>query len=104
MIVWGGFSCLACVNAPLQTGARYNPGTDTWTPTATAGAPSVRAYHTAVWTGSKMIVWGGYDDAANALFPSGGVYDPATDGWAPPILSVHLCQPGVIARCGLALK
>ena len=83
MIVWGGFSCVACVNLPLQTGARYNPGTDTWTPTATAGAPSARANHTAVWTGSKMIVWGGYDDAANALFASGGVYDPATDGWAP---------------------
>ena len=83
MIVWGGFSCVACFGAQLQTGARYNPGTDTWTPTATAGAPSARANHTAVWTGSKMIVWGGYDDAAAALFASGGMYDPATDGWAP---------------------
>ena len=31
---------------------------DFWTPTATtAGVPSGRSYHTAVWTGSKMIVW-----------------------------------------------
>jgi len=30
---------------------------DTWT--ATAGAPSARSNHTAVWTGSEMIVWGG---------------------------------------------
>src|SRR5215211_1058124 len=32
---------------------------DTWTPTA--GAPSARIIHTAVWTGSEMIIWGGYD-------------------------------------------
>ena len=86
MIVWGGFSCVACANAQLDTGARYNPVSDTWTPTATVGAPSARANHTAVWSGSKMIVWGGNNDAAPgppALFASGGVYDPTTDGWAP---------------------
>ena len=32
---------------------------DTWTRTSTANAPSGRAGHTAVWTGSEMIVWGG---------------------------------------------
>ena len=32
---------------------------NTWTATSTAGAPAARAYHTAVWTGSEMIVWGG---------------------------------------------
>ena len=32
---------------------------DTWTPTSTTNAPSGREYHTAVWTGSEMIVWGG---------------------------------------------
>ena len=26
----------------------------------TTGAPAARGYHTAVWTGSEMIVWGGY--------------------------------------------
>lgn len=86
MIVWGGFSCTACANAELGTGARYNPVTDTWTPTSTTGAPSARANHTAIWTGSKMIVWGGNNDVAPgppALFASGGMYDPATDGWTP---------------------
>ena len=33
---------------------------DTWTATSTANAPSGRDGHTAVWTGSEMIVWGGY--------------------------------------------
>ena len=57
MIVWGGFS-----DPPptwLNTGSRYNPGTDSWTATTTTNAPSARAGHTAVWTGSQMIVWGG---------------------------------------------
>ena len=32
---------------------------DTWTAASTANAPEGRDLHTAVWTGSEMIVWGG---------------------------------------------
>src|SRR5438132_10910383 len=35
---------------------------DTWTATSTTDAPSARFFHTAVWTGSEMIIWGGQDD------------------------------------------
>ena len=35
--------------------------------------------HTAVWTGSEMIVWGGYD-GGNVL-NTGGRYNPSTDSW-----------------------
>jgi hypothetical protein len=31
---------------------------DTWAPTSLTNAPGGREYHTAVWTGSEMIVWG----------------------------------------------
>src|SRR5213076_577838 len=35
---------------------------DTWTATSTGtNAPAARELHTAVWTGSEMIVWGGTD-------------------------------------------
>ncbi len=34
---------------------------DTWTATSTTNAPTGRSGHTAVWTGSEMIVWGGID-------------------------------------------
>src|SRR5437868_12188077 len=34
---------------------------DTWTATSTTNAPSPRAFHSAVWTGTEMIIWGGYD-------------------------------------------
>ena len=40
--------------------------------------PDPRDSHTAVWTGSQMIVWGG-----SSSFNSGGRYDPATDSWMP---------------------
>ena len=32
---------------------------DSWTATSTINAPAGRDIHTAVWTGSEMIVWGG---------------------------------------------
>jgi len=52
---------------------------NTWTPTTIANAPAPRASHTAVWTGSEMIVWGGYNGAS---INTGGRYDPSTDSWA----------------------
>jgi N-acetylneuraminic acid mutarotase len=93
MIVWGGWvisippppdgsdGLVFNTAAPLDTGGVYDPATDTWTTTSTVGAPSPRVYHTGVWTGSKMIVWGGQDLFAN--LNTGGVYDPAADSWRP---------------------
>jgi hypothetical protein len=45
----------------LNTGGRYNPGTNSWTATSITGATTGRWFPTAVWTGSEMIVWGGRD-------------------------------------------
>ena len=77
MIVWGGVSAGGFEN----TGGLYDPTTDTWQPTTTAGAPSPRYSCAAVWTGAKLIVWGGLD--ATSLANTGGIYDPATDSWQP---------------------
>ena len=91
MIVWGGVGAgtLAFRDYTIyvDTGGRYNPSTDSWTATSTTGAPDPRAYHTAVWSGSEMIVWGGHsDDSASGgsnstLFNTGGRYNPSTDSW-----------------------
>jgi len=51
---------------------------DLWEPTTTVNAPAARSLNTAVWTGTEMIVWGGYD--GNDL-NTGGRYNPATDNW-----------------------
>jgi len=52
---------------------------DTWTGTSVTNAPSGRDVHTAIWTGSEMIVWGG-GNSSGAL-NTGGRYNPTTDGW-----------------------
>src|SRR6266481_1354105 len=52
---------------------------DTWRATTLTNAPTARYEHTAVWTGSEMIVWGGTNDAVD--FNTGGRYDPSTDSW-----------------------
>jgi hypothetical protein len=53
--------------------------TDSWIATSITNAPSARSNHTAVWTGSEMIVWGGR--ASSNLFSTGGRYNPGTDSW-----------------------
>jgi len=41
--------------------SEIGPARDAWRPTTTTGAPTGgRSDHTAVWTGTKMIVWGGF--------------------------------------------
>jgi N-acetylneuraminic acid mutarotase len=76
MIVWGGSDG---TNA-LGSGARYDPAADSWTPVATAGAPSPRYYHVSVWSvGYGMLVWGGHDGTTR--FGDGARYVPDTDSW-----------------------
>ena len=82
MVVWGGFDGASPVQeGVLETGGRYDPGSDTWTPTSRDQGPSAREDHTAVWTGSHMIVWGGVDRVRRTN--TGGRYDPVTDSWTP---------------------
>ncbi|MEE8412185.1 MAG: hypothetical protein V3S47_06750 [Acidobacteriota bacterium] len=81
MIVWGGCVDHDC-SAHGATGGRYDPGTDTWTATATSGAPQARSQHTAVWSGSEMIVWGGcFSGECQIETNTGGRYDPVSDSW-----------------------
>jgi N-acetylneuraminic acid mutarotase len=75
MIIWGG-TCGRQCGVDYNTGGRYNPVTDNWIPTSTSNAPSARNSHTAVWTGSEMIVWGG-----EILLNTGGRYTPNADSW-----------------------
>src|SRR5207244_12253441 len=54
---------------------------DTWTPINLTGVPDGRVLHTAVWTGSEMIVWGGDNCFASWHVNTGGRYSPNTDSW-----------------------
>src|SRR2546421_12588591 len=60
------------------TGGRYNPVTNNWTATSTTNAPDFRYDHTAAWTDSEMVVWGG----ANFLaLNTGGSCKHSTKSW-----------------------
>ena len=84
MIVWGGLGAIGGTVVKFDDGARYNPSANTWTPLSTTNAPVARNAHTAVWTGSKMIVWGGATniDSADPYLNTGGIYDPAANSWS----------------------
>ena len=85
LIIWGGRN--GDYPEPydhLDTGARYDPSTDTWTRMTSLNAPSPRSHHTAVWAGTGMLVWGGTDDTTSGTaFGTGGRYDPVADAWTP---------------------
>lgn len=80
MIVWGGDVQLYPNHFTTYEGAKYNPNENTWVYISNSNAPTARSYHTAVWTGTEIIVWGGYSDSYTPLF-TGGKYNPSTDSW-----------------------
>lgn len=80
MIVWGGAEVGFQV-VLFNDGARYDPVADAWTPMSMTNAPTARYDHTAVWTGTSLIIWGG-----NSFFTAlntGAKYTPATNSWSP---------------------
>jgi N-acetylneuraminic acid mutarotase len=87
VIVWGGMD--DSVDLDFNSGGVYDPFTDSWTATSTAGAPPPRHFHTALWTGSRLLVWGGTQGTLDdeIYLASGGLYDPATGVWTPTTLA-----------------
>lgn len=80
MLVWGGFNETPPNQAqPLNSGGSYDPIANAWTHTSLTNAPVPRYLHTAVWTGSRLIAWGGIN--LSATLDTGGLYDPIADTW-----------------------
>lgn len=51
-----------------------------------AAAPSTfygRHYHSAVWTGTEMVVYGGYSSISPYYMADAAAYNPTTDAWRP---------------------
>ncbi len=77
-IVWGGSSDAGRLGtgAILQVDSQGVP--IGWTPMAVVGAPSPRSGAAAIWTGSRLLVWGGQ---GVSLLGDGASFDPAADRW-----------------------
>lgn len=81
MLIWGGRQQFDS-NSHVGDGALYDPYLNSWSLMATDHAPEPRSQMAAVWTGSEMLVWGGYGDGASA-YNTGGRYNPLTNTWRP---------------------
>ncbi len=67
-----GIQSFVLVTAVIASFLLVSPGSNlAWTAiSTTTGGPTARSLHTAVWTGSDMLVWGGLD--SGGLSDSGG--------------------------------
>jgi hypothetical protein len=89
---------------PPGAGARWNPTTGQWSAMASEGAPAYGYNPAQVWTGDRLLLWGGDGFIiSNSSFgrttipadlPEGGLYDPVTDSWTP----LRFDQPRVRAE------
>ena len=82
--------CLVAVFACFSVAIAYDYGNWGWQQLPSdSNAPSPRAGHVAVWTGSEMIIWGGtYNDYYNGQLASfalgdGAIYNPESGEWRP---------------------
>lgn len=78
MVVAGGIAWDPGLNEYVFSSqyGRYNPATETWT---VAGGAPTGWYRSAVWTGSRLLVWGGSN--AGGMIAAGSRYDPTTNTW-----------------------
>ena len=81
LVVWGG----AGSDGDLNTGAQLifdaNGVAQSWQTMSLVNAPVARSGHTAIWTGSRMIIWGG--SRSGSFLNDGASYDPVSDVWTP---------------------
>jgi hypothetical protein len=83
MILWGGVT----QGSYLNSGARFNPATSTWTALPLTNAPAPRCFHTAVWAGTQMIVWGGINSTNLGGSYYGACYLVSENKWSPTTLT-----------------
>lgn len=84
LIVWGGLGKAGRGVAALDDGALLDLRTRTWRKMAAQGAPAARFSPIVVWTGSRLIVWGGATgNGVDQLAGDGAIYDPGKDRWTP---------------------
>ncbi len=73
MLIWGGYTY----------GARYNPVTDSWPPVTAQNSLNLTE-HTAVWDGTEMLIFGGFD---------GDSYLDTTWSYTPPTVMYIYQKP-----------
>jgi hypothetical protein len=84
LLVWGGASDGRSDATLYADGASYDPATKQWT-TLPVAPISARTQMGWVWTGSSLVVFGGYgsvdSDGTVAPLADGAIYTPSTNSW-----------------------
>jgi hypothetical protein len=85
LIVWGGVDGSALHGFSFSNaGAAYDPASNTWQTLADSPL-SPRAFSSAVWTGTELVIFGGETFLADMLGPkltsTAAAYDPSTNTW-----------------------
>ena len=103
MLVWSGrfYDPDAIVTTEFSDGGSFDPVGNTWTPISAVNAPTPRTDGISVWTGSKMVVWGGVnEDPSQNLteLRDGGIYTPGTNSWTTTTLTgAPVAREGAVA-------
>jgi hypothetical protein len=80
LIVWGGYVFDGSGNkTPRDGGFTFDAASSTWTELP-ASPLDARAAAGSVWTGSELVIWGGWD-GGTGVFGDGAAYDPVTRAW-----------------------
>jgi hypothetical protein len=71
----------------ISDGAAYDPRANKWRVLAESNLDP-RGWHSAVWTGKEMLVWGGVTEPRSDCYDCGygedaSAYDPTNDSWRP---------------------
>ncbi|HYT39151.1 MAG TPA: kelch repeat-containing protein, partial [Acidimicrobiia bacterium] len=96
LVVWGGATVPPADAAPpsgdsadapsasvmLADGSAYVPALDRWVPVAAAPIPA-RSGAESVWTGTRLVISGGYHEGDDDDRTDGAAFDPASGAWAP---------------------
>ncbi len=78
LFIWGGRgSAGALGDGATLVFAGSSPSF--WNSLSTLSAPNARQNHTAVWTGTKMLIWGGRN--SSGALNDGAAYSPTTGTW-----------------------
>jgi len=79
LVVWGGQGALGELNtgASLPLTGGITPGA--WSAMSPTGAPGARSGHAAVWTGEKLLIWGGQQ--GGTPLGDGAAFDPVDNTW-----------------------
>jgi N-acetylneuraminic acid mutarotase len=83
MIIHGGYGGTSSLTY-LNSAARYNPSTNSWTTISSTGSPRLED-HSGIWLGTKLLISGGSSNIFNvpgAAFQSSAyTYDPILNTW-----------------------